>query len=90
MIICDLCGEANVCLQKEIEGKEYDVCTECWNPIVQKLRGKGRVKERETVFLPPPRVITEREDEEPNPLPGEQPKIWGAVDTPNQKDRTLA
>jgi hypothetical protein len=36
------------------------------------------VKSRETVFLPPPRVIKEREDEEP--LPGEPPKIWGAAD----------
>ena len=52
MIICDLCGEAKDCLQKEIEGKEYDICSECWNPFAQKLRGKGRVKSRETVFLP--------------------------------------
>jgi hypothetical protein len=29
------------------------------------------------VFLPPPRQIKEREDEEPNALPGEPPKIWG-------------
>ena len=78
MIICDLCGKARDCLQKEIEGKEYDICSECWNPFAQKLRGKGRVKDREIVFLPPPRIIKEREDEEPEPLPGEPPKIWGA------------
>lgn len=78
MIICDLCGEAKDCLQKEIEGKEYDICSQCWSPFAQKLRGKGRVKTRETVFLPPPRV-KEREDEEPEPLPGEPPKIWGAA-----------
>ncbi len=90
MIICDLCDATKDCLQKEIEGKEYDICAECWNPLAQKLRGKGRVKERETVFLPSPRVITEREDEERNPLPGEPPKIWGAVDTPHQEDRSLA
>ena len=42
MIICDLCGEARDCLQKEIEGKEYDICSECWNPLAQKLSGKGR------------------------------------------------
>jgi len=35
MIICDLCGEAKDCLQKEIAGKEYDICPECWNPFVQ-------------------------------------------------------
>ena len=78
MIICDLCGEAKDCLQKQIEGKEYDICSERWNPLAQRLRGKGRVKTRETVFLPPPRV-NERDDEEPGPLPGEPHKIWGAA-----------
>ena len=38
MIICDLCGEAKDCLQKEIPGKEYDICPEGWNPLAQKLR----------------------------------------------------
>jgi ribosome-binding protein aMBF1 (putative translation factor) len=84
MITCDLCGEAKDCLQKEIEGKEYDICSECWNPFAQKLRGKGRVRNRETVFLPAPRIIKEREDEEPGPLPGEPPKIWGAVEEAHQ------
>ena len=41
MIICDLCGEAKDCLQKEIAGKEYDICPECWNPLAQKLRGEA-------------------------------------------------
>ena len=90
MIICDLCGATKDCLQKEIAGKEYDICAECWDSLAQKLRGKGRVKGREAVFLPPPRAITEREDEEPNPPPGEPPKIWGAVDTSNQTDHPLA
>ncbi len=84
MIICDLCGEGKDCLQKEIAGKEYDICTECWNPFAQKLRGKGRVKNRETVFLPAPRIIKQQDDEEPGPLPGEPPKIWGAVERPHQ------
>ena len=54
MIFCDLCGQAKECLQKEIEGKEYDICAECWNPLAEKLKGKGREKkEREMVFLPP-------------------------------------
>ncbi len=83
MIICDLCGEVKDCLRKEIEGKEYDICAECWNPLAQKLKGNGRAKEQETVFLPPRKVIAEREDEKPSPLPGEPPKIWGAADTPH-------
>jgi hypothetical protein len=83
MIICDLCGEAKICLQKEIEGKEYDICSECWNPLAQRLMGKGQTKDRDTVFLPPPGAFKEREDEEPKALPGEPPEIWGAVDRPH-------
>ena len=82
MIVCDLCGQAKECLTKEIEGKEYDICPECWNPLSEKLRGKGRVKkDRETVFLPPSR-FKEPEGPEPKPLPGGPPKIWGAADRP--------
>jgi hypothetical protein len=81
MIICDLCGEARDCLQKEIEGKEYDICSECWNSLAQKLRGKGRAINREIVLLPPPRDIQEREDEDPQP--GEPPTISGAMARPH-------
>jgi hypothetical protein len=83
MIICDLCCEARDCLQKEIEGKEYDICSECWVPFAQKLRGKGRVRSQETVFLPPPRMVEERENEEPDAPTGEPPKIWCAADRPH-------
>jgi hypothetical protein len=80
MILCDLCGQSKECLQKEIDSKEYDICSDCWNPLAEKLKGKGRAqKSREIVLLPPPRVVTEREDDEPKPLPGEPPKIWGAA-----------
>jgi hypothetical protein len=41
MITCDFCCEPKDCLQKEIEDKEYHICFECWNPVAQKLRGKG-------------------------------------------------
>jgi ribosome-binding protein aMBF1 (putative translation factor) len=76
MILCDLCGQSKECLQKEIEGKEYDICTECWTPLAEKLKGKGTTKkERHTVFLPP--LPKEPERQEPNPTPGEPPKIWG-------------
>jgi len=80
MILCDLCGQANECQQKEIEHKEYDICSECWNPLAEKLRGKGRTKkEREVVFLPP---LTNEPEREPKPVPGEPPKIWGGVGRP--------
>jgi hypothetical protein len=79
---CDLCGETKECLLKEIDGKEYDICAVCWNPLAEELSGKGRVKKsRETVLLPPPRV-KEKEDE-PKPMPGEPPKIWCGQERPN-------
>ena len=83
MIICDLCNKAKECLQKEIEGKKYDICSECWGPIAQRLTGKGRTKNQDTVFLPPPRALKERGHEEEEPLPGGPPTIWGAVDRPH-------
>jgi hypothetical protein len=76
MIVCDLCGQSKECLQKEIDGKEYDICSECWNPLEAKLKGKGRMKkERETVFLPAPN--RQPEPEEPKPEAGKPPTIWG-------------
>ena len=77
MILCDLCGQAKECSWKEIEGKEYDICADCWNPLAEKLKGKGRVrkKQRENVFLPP--LQKEPEAPESKPLPGEPPKILG-------------
>lgn len=78
MITCDLCGKEKDCLQKEIDGKEYDLCSECWEPLAKKLKGKGREKLPEMVLLPP-RTIKEREEEEPKPhlLPGRPPVIQG-------------
>ena len=42
MILCDLCGQVKECLQKEIDGKEFDICADCWRPLEEKLKGKGR------------------------------------------------
>jgi hypothetical protein len=73
--MCDLCGVTKECIQKEIDGREYDICLECWNPLEEKLRGKGRTKKRrESVYLPPARSV--KEDEEKKPMPGELPQIW--------------
>lgn len=80
MILCDVCGQAHECEQKEIEGKEYDICDECWKPFAEKLKGKGRVREQyETVFLP--HLPTEPE-QPPKHAPSEPPKIWGSVARP--------
>jgi ATP-dependent protease Clp ATPase subunit len=82
MIICkcSLCEESKECLQKEIDGKEYDICGECWNALNGRLRGKGRaIKHRESVSLPPPEVRKEEESEKP--FPGKPPKIWYSSDS---------
>lgn len=75
MMACDLCGASKQCLQKEIDGKEYDFCPECWHALMAKLEGKGTEKrDREMVLLPP--LPLERQSQAPNPVPGEPPKIW--------------
>lgn len=82
MILCDLCGQAKDCEQKEIEGKEYDICADCWKPLAEKLKGKGRVsKHRPVVFLPPVEKPAEPEPQKPAP-PREPPKIWGSTAKP--------
>ena len=78
MITCDLCGKAKDCSQREIDGKEYDICSECWEPLAIKLKGKGREKHRQMVHLPQ-RPLKEQEEEKPQPLPGTPPIIQGAV-----------
>ena len=81
MILCDLCGQAKECLPKQIDGREFDVCADCWRPLEEKLKGKGRVKKtRETVFLPP-RVAPE--PEVPKTPPGLPPKIIGQAERAN-------
>ncbi|MGP8247844.1 MAG: hypothetical protein ACLQVN_25435 [Bryobacteraceae bacterium] len=45
MISCDLCGKAALCLQKEIEGRELDICEACSCLLEEKLSSKEQVKE---------------------------------------------
>ena len=40
MILCDLCGNQKECFQKEIDGREFDICADCWWPL-------GREAERQ-------------------------------------------
>jgi hypothetical protein len=69
MILSDLCGQAKKCEQKEIDGKEYDICVECWKPLAEKLKGMGRArKERETVFLPHCRKNRNSQDRSHGPV----------------------
>jgi hypothetical protein len=81
VILCDLCGNQKECLQKEIDGREFDICMDCWRPLEEKLKSKGRSKrKRDMVFLPP--LITP-EPEAPKTPPGLPPKIIGQVERAN-------
>jgi hypothetical protein len=51
MIVCDLCDQAKECKQREIEGKEYDICAECWSPLAEKREEPMPAPEG------PPRII---------------------------------
>jgi hypothetical protein len=86
MIQCDLCGKKKQCRQREIEGKAYDICSECWTPFASKLKGKGRktlaVKgDVEMIVLP--QQITISAPEAPPRLPGGPPKIWSGGRKPH-------
>ena len=84
MVVCDLCGSAKACQPKEIEQRLYDICADCWSPMAEKLKGKGRRnKEREMVTLPSP-ITLESAPEAPKRVPGAPPKIWG-VGTSHRK-----
>jgi hypothetical protein len=77
MIFCDLCNEAKDCTPRQIEGKEYDICSACWKQLSEKLAGKGRAKkEPDFVFLPPSTEKPEPKGPEPAPR-GDPPIIWG-------------
>jgi hypothetical protein len=73
MVLCDMCDQPKKCTSREIEGREYDICADCWRPLAMKLAGKGR--NLPDVVLLPPAIA---QPEAPSaPQPGEPPKIWG-------------
>ena len=76
MIVCDLCGQAQKCWKRQIEDNEYDICTDCWNVLAEKLKGKGApVKKRDVILLPSP-PTGEPADPKPTVPPEGPPKIW--------------
>ena len=84
MILCDLCGETKRCRPRAIEGKEYDICSDCWNPLAKKLKGKGRVRKslakRDMEMILLPQQVTIPAPEAPQRLPIEPPKIWSRAE----------
>lgn len=79
MIVCDLCCQPKDCAKRQIEDKEYDICSDCWNALAEKVKGKGTpVKKRDVVLLP---AMPTTEPAEPKPAvpPQGPPKIWGSL-----------
>ena len=77
---CDLCGEIRDCGQKEIDRTEYDICSDCWDALMAKLKGKGRPKaRRETTFVTVPEIPSETRQ----PFPGQPPEIIAGSDRAN-------
>ena len=79
MMVCDLCNSSQaLCVERSIEGKDYDICERCWKPLEEKFKGKGRVQRKrdDAVFVPHPQITIERQDEDTRPRPGERPKIF--------------
>ena len=75
---CDLCGELRDCVPRQIEGTEYDICSNCWNELTAKLKDKGRPKSaRHTVQNLPSVVLPEPSPETRKPFPGQPPEIIG-------------
>ncbi len=73
--VCALCDKDRECVTKEIEGREYNICPECWRNLAEILKGKGRLIERHSpVTLDPPDVP--REEPAEKPFPGTPPKVW--------------
>ena len=81
---CDLCNEIRDCAQRTIEDKEYDICSDCWNSLIQRLEGKGRVqKSREIIAVPTPHVPDSPDEPKPSRFPGAPPTIYGSADPVN-------
>jgi hypothetical protein len=80
---CDLCNEIRDCAQRVIEDTEYDICSDCWKSLFQKLTGKGRSKRpHDIVTAPPPCVPDSPNEPKPSHFPGAPPIIYGNSEHP--------
>ncbi len=72
--MCALCDQVRECIAREIDGQEYNICSECWDALAEKLKGKERRPKHEVLIISPPDVPRDEPDEEP--FPGVPPKVW--------------
>jgi hypothetical protein len=81
---CDLCDEVRDCDQREIDHTEYDICSECWNSLLSKLKGKGRSKRNNEIVAlsTSPGPESPREPKQ-SPFPGAPPTIYASADPVN-------
>ena len=79
---CDLCNEVRECTPREIGDREYDICSDCWNSLLDKLNGKGRSKRAREFVTLPAQPESPHEPKQP-PMPGIPPTIFGSADLVN-------
>lgn len=79
MIVCDLCNQVKECSKRQIEDKVYDICSECWNALTEKLKGKGTPLEKGNVVLLPSTPASEPATPNPTSPPQGPPKIWARL-----------
>ena len=73
---CDLCGEVRDCVQRRIEQTEYDICSECWDALMARLKDRGRPpRERNWVTAAPVVIGPEPPREKRPAFPGQPPEI---------------
>ena len=80
---CDFCDQIKKCVEKEIEGRFYDICPGCWTPLEAKLKRKGRARDKEKIEIPSLSIQTGDGEEKEIPFPGQPPKIWMKSDRVN-------
>jgi len=78
---CDLCGEVRDCAPRQVEQMEYDICANCWDALMEQLKGKGRARSgRRHVIEPPALPLIVPEPREPeHPFPGKPPDIIAGI-----------
>jgi hypothetical protein len=80
---CDVCSEIQECSQREIEHIEYDICADCWNSLVSKLKEKGRPRAYPGIVTLPVPAIPEPSRGPKQPFPGAPPDIYSSADPVN-------